>query len=109
MPAIRECVAAVTLAAGLFSANPAGACAITVFWDANFQGPSRQIESDVFFVGQRWNDQISSIVVDSGVWEFYEDWHYEGARFRLGPGEYSFVGQRWNDRISSMRCVQETE
>ena len=80
-------------------------CQVIVFWDANFQGEQWRTTHDSYFVGQHWNDQISSIQVLSGVWEFYWDAAYKGEVMRLGPGSYGYVGDHWNDQISSFRCV----
>lgn len=86
------------------SAQKDAGCDAVAFWDANFQGPSMRLSGDVEFVGPRWNDQISSIQIFAGVWEFYWDAGFRGAVLRLGPGNHAFVGPRWNDQISSMRC-----
>lgn len=80
-------------------------CAVTLFEHVNFNGDSFDIRRDVPWVGDRWNDRISSIVVDAGVWEFFEDINYGGRSFRMGPGERPSMGQFWNDRISSFRCI----
>ena len=57
--------------------------------------------------GGSWNDQISSIQVLAGVWEFYEHADYKGEMVRYEPGAYN-LEPRWNDRISSLRCIQPT-
>jgi hypothetical protein len=83
---------------------PARACEMIAYWDANFGGESLHSEGDMSYVGQHWNDQISSIRVLSGNWEFYWDADYRGEVLRLGPGNYPYVGNHWNDQISSLRC-----
>jgi len=80
-------------------------CDVIVYWDANFRGQSWRTQHDQTYVGDHWNDQISSIRVLSGYWEFFWDINYGGERMRLGPGDYAFVGNHWNDQISSFRCV----
>jgi hypothetical protein len=75
-----------------------------VYWDANFGGESMRSQGDISYVGNHWNDQISSIRVLSGFWEFYWDADYRGEVLRLGPGNYPYVGDHWNDQISSFRC-----
>ena len=80
-------------------------CSATVYWDANFGGESRTLHHDVAFVGQHWNDQISSIVVHSGRWVFYWDAGFSGETLTATPGAYAFVGNHWNDQISSARCI----
>jgi len=84
-------------------------CEAIVYIDANFQGGAWRVFHDAFSVPPDWNDQISSIRIINGVWEFYIDWHYEGELLRLRPGNYPFVGERWNDQISSFRCIEPTD
>ena len=103
----RNLVAAMAGALVLLVATPpapALACEVTVYWDANFRGESLHTDGDMSYVGNHWNDQISSIRVRSGFWEFYWDADYRGEVLRLGPGEYAYVGDHWNDQISSFRC-----
>jgi hypothetical protein len=54
-----------------------------------------------------WNDQISSIAITAGTWEFFEHDAYGGQVLKLGPGHYRGL-DAWNDRISSFRCVAPT-
>ncbi|MGA8398462.1 MAG: beta/gamma crystallin-related protein [Stellaceae bacterium] len=103
----RNLLAAIASAVVLLAAapqTPVQACEVIVYWDANFRGESLHTEGDMSFVGQHWNDQISSIRVLSGFWEFYWDADYRGEVLRLGPGSYPYVGDHWNDQISSLRC-----
>ena len=86
----------------------AAGCEITVYWDANFGGESWQTDRNEGFVGSHWNDQISSIVISSGIWEFFWDADYRGEFMELRPGRYAYVGDHWNDQISSFRCVRPT-
>ncbi|WP_414619051.1 CAP domain-containing protein [Calothrix sp. CCY 0018] len=81
---------------------------IEIFVDANFSGGSSgPFNQDSSFVGDFWNDKISSIKVLFGTWEFFEDANFQGRSFRLTPGEYAFVGNEWNDIISSFKQVEQ--
>jgi len=80
-------------------------CVVSVYWDANFKGEQWDTEQNQTYVGNHWNDQISSIRVVSGTWRFYWDANYGGEMVELKPGEYRYVGAHWNDQISSFRCV----
>ena len=84
-------------------------CEAIVYVDANFEGGEWRVFHDEAELPAQWNDQISSIRVRSGVWEFYWDWDYVGELLRLRPGNYPFVGEHWNDQISSFRCVHPTD
>ena len=84
---------------------------VVVFWDRDFEGPSWRENLDVHYVGDDWNDQISSIIVISGTWAFFEHKEFNrdtpGTHIELTPGYYSFVeflGMA-NDSISSFRPI----
>jgi hypothetical protein len=81
-------------------------CDVTIYQHAQFAGAARRFTGDVPWVGDAWNDQVSSIVVSAGVWQFFQHARYEGSVMTLRPGSVGFVGDRWNDQISSFRCVQ---
>jgi hypothetical protein len=100
--------AALVLAGTAVSTPAQAGCSATVYFDANFRGESWHVRGDVPWVGNHWNDQISSVRIESGVWDFYFDKDYGGESERLRPGDYAFVGPHWNDQISSFRCVHPT-
>ena len=79
---------------------------IEIFEDAQFSGAaSGALDQDFSYVGDVWNDKISSIKVYSGTWEFFEHRDFQGRSFRLTPGAYSWVTNAWNDMISSFKQV----
>ena len=109
---MRLLLAAALGLAGLVIPAPAPAqvsgCDVTIYQHAQFAGAARRFTGNVPWVGDAWNDQVSSIVVSAGVWQFFEHARYEGAVMTLRPGSVGFVGDRWNDQISSFRCVQQS-
>lgn len=81
--------------------------AIEIFADVNFSGAtSGHLDYNSTFVGEFWNDKISSIKVYSGTWEFFEHANFQGRSFRLDPGEYANFNNDVNDTISSFRKAQ---
>ncbi|MFO1104867.1 MAG: beta/gamma crystallin domain-containing protein [Amaricoccus sp.] len=83
------------------------------FEHADFQGDSHSISYGTLrkYVGDKWNDRISSIAcpVNCGlvVWEHRD---FQGASKTFAKGyNTQYVGTEWNDRISSMRMVCESE
>lgn len=80
---------------------------IVIYEHSNFSGASVRTNLGWYEVGDWWNDKISSIVVVSGVWRFYEHWHFEGRYWDIGPGYYYRVeeGGIPNDVISSFRII----
>lgn len=80
---------------------------VEIFVDSNFSGTtSGALDQDYSDLGNFWNDQISSIKVYSGTWEFFEHANFQGRSLRLTPGEYPWVTTEWNDLISSFRQVE---
>jgi hypothetical protein len=80
---------------------------IVLYEHIDFGGVSTETALSWFFVGDFWNDRISSIVVLGGRWRLYEHWHYEGRYWDLGPGYYRWVQDSGipNDTISSFQLV----
>lgn len=86
---------------------------IVVYKDANWGGDEWRTNLDYSYVGDNWNDTISSIIVVSGTWQFYENANFNvdgGASSNLlGPGYYSFVENPEvniaNDSISSFQVI----
>jgi hypothetical protein len=60
----------------------------------------------VTYIGDDWNDEISSIIVHSGTWRFYEDVDYGGAYIDLGPGYHNDLhAMGWGDKITSYKAI----
>ncbi len=84
-------------------------CDVAVYWDGGYAGEVWRTAEDQPSTGPHWTKQISSIIVVSGIWDFYWDAYYRGVVITLPPGAYPYVGDHWNDKISSFRCVKATE
>ena len=83
---------------------------VVVYKDANFGGDNWRTNLGWGYVGDYWNDSISSMIVISGTWEFFEHANFQGASTILGPGYYSWVEANpgpnmVNDTISSFRIL----
>ena len=59
---------------------------------------------DIAYVGNYWNDKLSSIYVPANTWlGVYKDANYRGGGWGIsGPRYFSGIGG-WNDKISSVR------
>lgn len=84
-------------------------CEVEVFEHRDFKGDSWRTSFGYSYVGSDWNDKISSIIVYSGWFEFYEHRDFGSEHWgpvRLGVGQYAFVGDVgiWNDTISSWKA-----
>jgi Beta/Gamma crystallin len=62
------------------------------------------------YIGDFWNDRISSLIVVSGVWRFYRDEYYKGDHWDLGPGYYEsfFTAKGPDDVVSSFQAIALT-
>ena len=56
---------------------------IVVYDHVGFKGAYARTNLSFHFLGDFWNDRISSLIVVSGVWRFYRDEYYKGDS--LGP------------------------
>ena len=82
---------------------------IVIFNNADFSGTALLVNDQLGSLGRfDLNDRVSSFIVLSGTWEFYErpDFQIPYQR-RLGPGQYHWVEELGiaNDSISSLRAV----
>jgi len=81
-------------------------CCITAYEDINYAGQSKQFCGAVTYLGNDWNDRISSIKIQSGcVVEIYDNRDYQGEEKILGSDFPSLGGTlNMNDRISSLKA-----
>jgi hypothetical protein len=84
-----------------------GACQTTIYSEANFGGNSAPTgDSQPSLSPAGWRNEISSIVVGAGTWEFFSDENFSGESMRLSPGTYPTLSAEWTKRIGSFMCVQ---
>lgn len=99
---------------------------IILYADVNFGGQHTHLFettpdfTQLYLAGARttpqddltWNDQVSSFVIVSGVWQFFKDANFKaplGNPDGLGPGLYRWVEAVGidNDALSSIRLVRD--
>jgi actin-related protein len=94
-----------------FGGHPSKGCAyypqVRMGYHTYLRGPRWQWNGgnrDIGYVGNYWNDKISSIYVPSNTWlAVYEHGNYRGRGWGIrGPRYVPKIGW-WNDRISSVR------
>lgn len=79
---------------------------VEIFECANFSGrTSGSLDRDYSYIGDFWNDKISSIKVYSGTWDFFEHGNFKGRSLRLEAGQYPSFNNTMNDTISSFKKV----
>jgi hypothetical protein len=84
-----------------------GTCQTTIYSDPNFAGNSAPTGASQPNLSQSgWRNEISSIVVGAGIWEFFADENFAGESMLLPPGTYATLPAEWTKRIGSFICVQ---
>ena len=80
---------------------------LSIFDHVGFKGAACRTNLSFLYLGDFWNDRISSLIVVSGVWRFYRDEYYKGDHWDLGPGFYEcfFKDKGPDDVISSFKAV----
>ena len=80
---------------------------LVIYDHAGFKGAYARTNLSFYYVGDFWNDRISSLVIVSGVWRFYRDEYYKGDHWELGPGFYEcfFAEKGPDDVVSSFQAI----
>ncbi len=80
---------------------------LMIYDHIGFGGAYARTHLSFHYVGDFWNDRISSLIVVSGVWRFYRDEYYKGPHWDLGPGYYEsfFTEKGPDDVISSFQAI----
>jgi hypothetical protein len=87
--------------------SPDGACRTTIYSEPNFGGNSAPTgDSQPILSSTGWRDEIASIVVAAGTWDFFADENFGGESLRLAPGTYPYLAPEWTRRIGSFMCVE---
>jgi hypothetical protein len=87
---------------------PVQACLVSVFSEPNLTGQALETRDNQPRLDLNgWQNQISSIMVKSGTWDFYPDLEFKGGpALRLAPGSYVLLEPQWTKRIGSFMCVR---
>ena len=87
-----------------YASNPEAA-KLVVYEHHNSQGAQKEFLVDSDYVGDDWNDLITSVYAAKGDWELYEHASYEGLREVVRQGQSININ---NDRVSSLKPICET-
>jgi Beta/Gamma crystallin len=93
--------------AGEAGRTPSTISQIIAFDNEEFPGDHMHIFGDMRDLG-KWGNSISSMIILSGTWEFFDDEDFKGPSLgTLGPGMYANVAAKGlkNNSISSMRLA----
>jgi hypothetical protein len=91
--------------AGQGAQAAARACDMTIYESAEFKGLSAQNQEDQpTLADDGWKDEISSIQINSGTWDFFTNENYAGDTMRLKAGQYAKLDPAWTKKIGSFLC-----
>jgi hypothetical protein len=83
------------------------ACEISIFSEPNFAGTNATATDEQPRLNETgWQNQIASVKVAAGTWDFFSDPEFTGETMRLQPGEYPDLGAEWAKKAGSFMCVQ---
>jgi hypothetical protein len=84
-----------------------GECQTTIYSEANFAGNSAPTgNSQPILSTTGWRNEIASIVVAAGTWDFFADENFGGESLRLTPGTYPRLPPEWTRHIGSFMCTK---
>ena len=84
-----------------------GGCEMAIFSEPGFGGTNATASDEQPNLGELgWQNQIASVKVAAGTWDFFTEPQFTGEVVRFGPGEYPDLGPDWSKRAGSFMCVQ---
>lgn len=84
-----------------------GTCEVTIYAEPEFGGLSAPTsDSQPALSETGWKNEISSIQVRAGTWDFFSAENFGGESLRLAAGSYPMLAPEWNKRIGSFMCVE---
>ena len=84
-----------------------GACQISIYSEPGFGGVNATASEEQPRLAENgWQNQIASVKVASGTWDFFSDQEFTGETMRLKPGDYPNLGPEWTKKAGSFMCVQ---
>ena len=80
---------------------------LVVYDHVGFKGAYARTNLSFHYLGDFWNDRISSLIIVNGIWRFYRDEYYKGDYWDLGPGFYEsfFTEKGPDDVVSSFQAI----
>ena len=86
-------------------AAPATGCELLIYSETNFKGLSAPVDENQSSLSKDgWQNEIASVQIKSGTWDFYSDEDYAGEMMRLSAGSYPTLDPKWSKHIGSFMC-----
>ena len=85
---------------------PGPRASLELFPRAGFRGPATAIDRNVRWLERRGIDEnVSSVIVNEGVWELCSEPRFDGVCRTFEPGRYARLGPRLDNQVGSLRRV----
>ena len=86
---------------------PQGRCEVAIYPEPSFAGNVVATSEEQPRLSESgWQNQIASVQVRAGTWDFYSGENFTGETMRLPPGPYPTLGAEWTKHIGSFMCSQ---
>jgi beta/gamma crystallin len=80
-------------------------CELLIYAEEIFKGLSApSTENQDALSEDGWQNEIASLEIKKGTWDFYSDEGYAGEMMRLGAGSYPKLDPKWSKNIGSFLC-----
>lgn len=84
-----------------------GTCEMDIYSEPNFGGTNATAtDEQPDLSANGWQNEVASVQVKSGTWDFFSDQQFTGETMRLPPGPYADLGPQWTKHSGSFMCVQ---
>jgi hypothetical protein len=84
-----------------------GVCQVTIYENPQFAGLAAPTTANQPILSDTgWKDEIASVQVQSGTWDFFSAENFGGETIRMAPGSYPMLTPEWNKRIGSFMCIE---
>ena len=83
-------------------------CEISIYSEPSFGGVNASAERRAGRISAQtgWQNQIASVQVKSGTWDFFSDQQFTGETMRLATRRVPDLGPQWTKKAGSFMCVQ---
>jgi hypothetical protein len=82
-------------------------CEMSIFSEPGFGGVNATSNGEQPHLSELgWQNQVASIKIASGTWDFFSGEEFTGEVMRYGPGEYPDLGPEWSRKAASFMCAQ---
>lgn len=84
-----------------------GGCEVSIYSEPGFAGTNATSADEQPRLAELgWGNQVASVKVLAGTWDFFTEPDFTGEVTRFAPGDYPDLGPEWSRKAASFMCVQ---